>query len=212
MTYAELKSAIASWLMGRTDLDPEIPTFVRLTEAELNRNLRVRQMLVRAVSTVEPFTAGSSSFITLPTDWLEAKNVQFNADAAGVRVLKYITLQEADKIRATGVTGNARYYSIHGNTLELVPPVSEGKEIELTYYAKIPALQGDSDTNWLLNTWPDLYIYGSLLKGAEFLVDDDRAKHIWQPAYNKIFEEARLQDERAEISGSALRARFTAIG
>jgi hypothetical protein len=210
MDYVGLQDEIARFLM-RDDLTAMIPTFVRLTEAELNRNLRVRQMLVRAVSTVEPFTVGSS-FITLPSDWLEAKNVQFNADTAGVRVLKYITLQEADKIRATGVTGNARYYSIHGNTLELVPPVSEGKEIELTYYARIPALERADDTNWLLGTWPDLYLYGSLLKGAEFLVDDDRAKNIWQPAYNKIFEEARLQDARAEISGSALRARFTAIG
>ena len=211
MTYAELKSTIASWLM-RDDLTAAIPTFIRMTEAELNRNLRVRQMLVRAVSTVVPSTAGSSSYITLPTDWLEAKNVQFNADTAGVRVLKYITLQEADKLRATGVAGNARHYSIHGNQIEFVPPVAEDKQIELTYYARIPALQGDSDTNWLLNTWPDLYIYGSLLKGAEFLVDDDRAKNIWQPAYNKIFEEARLQDARAEVSGSALRARFTAFG
>ena len=210
MDYVGLQDEIARFLM-RDDLTAMIPTFVRLTEAELNRNLRVRQMLVRAVSTVEPFAAGAS-FITLPSDWLEAKNVQFNADSAGVRVLKYITLQEADKIRATGVTGNARYYSIHGNEIEFVPPVAEDKQIELTYYAKIPALQGDSDTNWLLNTWPDLYVYGSLLKGAEFLVDDDRAKNIWQPAYSKIFEEARLQDERAEISGSALRARFTAIG
>jgi len=210
MDYVGLQDEIARFLM-RDDLTAMIPTFVRLTEAELNRNLRVRQMLVRAVSTVEPFAAGSS-FITLPSDWLEAKNVQFNADTAGVRVLKYITLQEADKIRATGVTGNARYYSIHGNTLELVPPVSEGKEIELTYYARIPALERADDTNWLLDTWPDLYLYGSLLKGAEFLVDDDRAMNIWQPAYSKIFEEARLQDARAETSGSALRARFTAIG
>jgi len=68
MNYGELKSHIADWLM-RGDLTSVIPTFVRLTEGELNRDLRVRQMLVRATSTVEPFASGST-FISLPTDFL----------------------------------------------------------------------------------------------------------------------------------------------
>jgi hypothetical protein len=210
MNYLGLRTAIADWLM-REDLAAAIPTFVRMVESELNRKLRVRQMLVRAVSTVQPFTTGSS-FITLPPDWLEAKNVQFNVDHAGVRALHYITLQEADKLRSTGSTAKAHHYSIHGNQLEFVPPLSEDTEIELTYYARIPALEEDTDTNWLLDTWPDLYIYGALTKGAEFLVDDERAKTIWQPAYEKIFEEAYQQDKRAEVSGSVLRRRFTPIG
>jgi len=210
MDYVGLQDEIARFLM-RDDLVAMIPSFIRLTEADLNRNLRVRQMLVRAVSTVEPFTEGSS-FISLPSDFLEAKNVQFNVDSPGVRALYYITLQEADKLRGSGASGKAHHYTIHGDKLEFVPPLDEDTQIEMTYYARIPALVSDGDTNWLLDTWPDLYLYGALLKGAEFLVDDQRAKTVWEPAYKKIFEQARLQDDRAEVSGSVLRRRFNAIG
>jgi hypothetical protein len=42
-TYAELKTAIASWL-DRSDLTSTIPDFITLFEAVANRRLRVRQM------------------------------------------------------------------------------------------------------------------------------------------------------------------------
>ena len=43
-TYAELKTGIANWL-NRTDLTDEIADdFIKLTEADYNAKLRIRQM------------------------------------------------------------------------------------------------------------------------------------------------------------------------
>jgi len=209
MNYGQLKTAIADWLM-REDLTAVIPTFIRLAQARASRELRVRQMLVRATTTVEP-TAEGSSFVVLPIDWLEAKNIQFNTGAAGVRPLTYVSLQEADKIRATGATGNTTYYTLHANQIELLPPLQEAKEVELTYYATLPPLEDDTDDNWMLAQWPDIYLYGSLLQSAPYLHDDERAG-LWAGMYDRLVEEARLQDARAETSGSTPRMRFRAIG
>lgn len=41
--YATLQAAIASWL-ARADLASQIPTFIQLGEARINRELRTRQM------------------------------------------------------------------------------------------------------------------------------------------------------------------------
>ena len=51
MTYAELKSNIASYL-NRSDLTDVIDTFIDSTEAEFNRRLRVKGMIKRATATL----------------------------------------------------------------------------------------------------------------------------------------------------------------
>lgn len=43
-TYATLKSDIAGWLL-RDDLTAAIPSFIRLAEAAIRRDVRIRQML-----------------------------------------------------------------------------------------------------------------------------------------------------------------------
>ena len=48
-TKAELHTAVANWL-NRSDLTDRIPEFISLAEAGFNRNLRVRDMLVKARS------------------------------------------------------------------------------------------------------------------------------------------------------------------
>lgn len=46
MTYSELKTNIASYL-NRSDLTNELDIFIDQTEAELNRKLRVKEMVKR---------------------------------------------------------------------------------------------------------------------------------------------------------------------
>lgn len=46
-TYTALKASVADWL-NRTDLTAAIPDFISLAEAQMERTLRTRQMIVRA--------------------------------------------------------------------------------------------------------------------------------------------------------------------
>ena len=48
-TYSELLSTVANYL-NRDDLTTLIPTFITLTENRLNRELRVRANMVRAIT------------------------------------------------------------------------------------------------------------------------------------------------------------------
>ena len=62
-TYSELQSTVASYL-NRDDLTAIIPTFITLTENRLNRELRVRANMVRAVTTT---TSGQAFYDLLST-------------------------------------------------------------------------------------------------------------------------------------------------
>jgi len=74
MTYDELKTNIANFL-NRSDLTNQIDFFIDATEAELNRRLRVKDMIKRATATAD------GQYLSLPTDWLEAINVQIDGNS-----------------------------------------------------------------------------------------------------------------------------------
>jgi len=202
-TYSELKTAVADWL-NRADLTAAIPNFIQLAEAKFNRELRTRQQVKRAYATL------TGQYIQIPTDWLEAINLQLNVTP--VRVLDFVTLDQADRIRANryGET-NADAYTIVGEQLEVVPPVGANTEIDMTYYMKIPALSDGNPANWLLTAWPDLYVYATLVHAAPYLREDERVA-LWKGMADQLLEEIRLSDERAKHSGGPLRARVRPIG
>ena len=68
MTYAELKTQIASFL-NRSDLTTEIADdFIKLAEADFNSKLRVRAMIAQVSITVNAET------VALPTDFLQIRD------------------------------------------------------------------------------------------------------------------------------------------
>jgi hypothetical protein len=202
-TYSELLASIEDWLnrVGSPEVAARASDFIALAEARHNRELRARQMVKRATA---PLDAG---FITLPGDWLEAKQVQLNIDGRPRR-LEYVTLEHADDVRASFNYDEVqpRFFNVTGGQLEVVPTVKGEAEIEMTYFARIPALSDSNASNWLLQQWPDLYLYGALVHSAPYLRDDERVM-TWAGMYDRALAEIKLADERAVYSGSTLKTR-----
>ena len=75
-TYSNLKTSIANYL-NRSDLTAFLGDFILLTEARLNRELRVREMVNTDTSITT--VAGTQSY-ALPTGYLEATTIIFQSD------------------------------------------------------------------------------------------------------------------------------------
>jgi hypothetical protein len=192
MNYTELQAAIASFL-NRQDLTSVIPTFVTLVESGLNRVLRHRSMLGRSTATLD------TDFTTLPADFLEAKNVQLNTNP--VTSLRFVSIEHADRLK-TESTAQPQYYTLVGDTLEVVPSPDTSYTVELVYYKKLPALSGNS-TNWLLTSHPDVYLYGSLMQAAPYLKNDERLS-VWGALYAAAISDLNASSDRTEFSGASL--------
>ena len=194
--YANLQSTIADYL-NRADLTSQIQTFIQFAEADLNTRLRDRQMIVRAEATSD------QEFVQLPSDWLEAINLQI---VGGTSPLRYITLDESDIVNATRALTSPSFYSLMNGAIELVPPPAVSIDIEMVYYGKIPALSDAAPSNWLLVKAPDIYLYGALTHAAPFLMDDARMQTFGQIYLARV---QSLQDESQKSlhSGSPLIAR-----
>ena len=93
-SYSTLKTAIEAWT-HRSDLSAVVDDFIDLTEARLNRELRVSQQETRATTTP------TDAYIALPTDCLSIRNIQLNTNP--VQTLSYIPPADMDRL-ANGQT------------------------------------------------------------------------------------------------------------
>ena len=203
--YGELKSAVADFL-NRSDLTSVIPTFIDFAEAEFNRNLRVRQMVTRAEAAID------SRFSAVPADFIEAKDLVI-VTGNPVTPLQFVTQQEMAQLRNTTITaaGKPRYFSVVGGQFEVAPTPDGEYSLEMSYFGQIDALSADSDTNWLLREYPDIYLYTSLMHSAPYLKDDERIT-VWAQLAAKAKEELISRDTSASFTGSTPVIRVRSFG
>lgn len=203
VNYSDLKTSIADWL-NRSDLTSVIPDFITLAEASFNKEIRNRKMIKRATATID------SQYSAVPADWLQT--VDFVIEANPVVTLEFITNEKLDKLRETYTSsGTPKFYTIVGQELEVLPvPDSATLTGEITYYSKIPNLTDVNPTNWLMNSSPDIYLYGSLLQSAPYLVDDSRIP-VWASMYQKLVKDLEIADQKARVGDSTLKMKATAL-
>lgn len=197
--YTALQNAVKGWLFDRDDLDDRIPEFIALAESELNRRLRTRQMVNRSRIVAD------DRYVALPSDWRNAWNIQRVSDD---KPLEYKSPVELDRWRQQENWGidEPIFYTLFGDTLELAPaPTTEDTvEIEMIYFASVPALSDANTDNWLLQEHPDLYLYGALKHTAPFLLDDERLP-VWDNLFETALATANTEAEASRRSGAPMR-------
>ena len=205
-TYTELKASLADWL-NRSDLTSVIPDFISLAEAQMERQLRTRQMIVRATASF----AAAAEYGTVPDDFLEVKSIKL--DTNPVTSLTFQTIDSLDQLSNTTYlsSGKPLYFTVVGNQFRLLPIPDGVYTAELVYYSKLTKLSASVATNWLLTQAPDVYLYGSLLQAAPYLQDDARIS-VWSSLYLAGLDQLQVADDRGSTSGGALMARARTFG
>ena len=181
MTRAQLLALVLDGI-DRPDLNDTNPatvaSWVARAEQRIQRELRCREMVKR--STI-PLT---SQFVTLPNDFLAADILTLINAASGLRVraLEYISPQDlANATQPMSILSPMRFTDI-GGQLELFPAVGflnagvPAYTLEMAYFAKLPALVNDTDTNWLLETKFDIYYNAILSLALMFTQEPDRSQ------------------------------------
>lgn len=192
--YGELKTAIADFL-NRDDLTAVIPTFVALAESQIARDLRHWRQESRVTTTL------NERFENLPTDWLEGVHL-YLSDGAPV---EYASVAEIgrQKVLTNDTSGKPRLYTLNSGQIEFFPQPDDSYTLTMVYYARIPTMSADADTNWLMTYYPDVYLYGSLLQSAPYLAEDARIA-VWAQLYSAAVKNLGDDSEKARSSGGPL--------
>lgn len=163
MTNAELQQLVANY-MHRTDLAADIPGFIELARTRINRDMRVRENIITApeVPTVNPRD--------LPLDFLEMRDIYYLPGSRRLTLTLVGRKQLNNNQAALNGTQRPQFYSIDGIQLE-TQPGGTGLEFTLIYYAAVPELVADADTNLLLSVYPMTWLYATLIEGHTFTQD-----------------------------------------
>lgn len=196
-TYAELKSAIANWL-NRDDLTAQIPDFITLAERDINRKLRHFKMIERVNATLD------SRYVQVPADWLET--FRFNITATHTRRLDLIGAEDMLEKRELNAdtTGIPQYYAQIGDAIEVFPTPAAEYPMQLAYYAEVPSLSDSNAYTWLLQSDPDVYLYGALMHSAPYLLDDARTQQ-WAGFYQNSLASLQKASDDTRFGGSGRR-------
>ena len=174
-TYTDLKASVADFL-HQSNMTSQIPDFIKLCETELNNLLSVRMM----EQTDTLACVVSSRNIALPTGFLSPIDLWVAADTSSVR--QWITPLGADNIPNNVSSAFPRAWTIDGSNILLDSPADVAYPAYFRYRKGFD-LATDS-TNWLLTNFPNVYLYGTLMQAAPYMLEDPRIQ-TWQMFYER---------------------------
>lgn len=188
MIYSELLTAVAAWI-NDPQIEPSIPTFILLAEAQMNRRLAqagIPGATVRAACTID------AEYSELPDDFAHPTSLTL----ANGKAIQNITQESFQALLDRGAPAPAapNYFTVVGGEMRFYPVPDASYGVELVYQAKVAALSPLNASNWVLAHHPDVYLYGALLQSAPFLGEDGRAS-TWARFYETGID-ALIESER----------------
>lgn len=199
-TYQELKDQIINFV-NKPDIDQTVDTFIDLTEAEMSRRLRHWRMERRSTAIL------SSQYVPLPSDFIEPVRLSITSGDTYVLEAESQAQLIDRRAEAGNTTGLPRYYAIIDGTIEVFPTPSSDYTLEMVYVSKVQALTSSNTTNWVLDYFPDAYLYGSLMHTAPFLEEDQRLT-VWSSLFEKAVESINQENANAKFGGAGLRVKI----
>jgi len=199
-TYDELKASIADFL-NRDDLTSVIPDFISLAESNLNMTVRHWRQEKRSTAEID------TQYSAIPADFLEV--ISFHISSGDYRSLELISQAEMQdrRYKSGDTSGKPAFYAITAGEIEVYPTPDGTYDAELYYYSRITALSASNTSNWLLEYFPEAYLYGSLLHSAPYLKDDERVQ-VWASLYANAINAINAESEKSKFGGSGRRMKI----
>ncbi|MGB4498534.1 MAG: hypothetical protein WBI40_07535 [Methylococcaceae bacterium] len=180
--YSTLQTAIANWL-HRNDLTAVIPDFITLAESRINRVFSARGTELEAVLTA---TAGSE-LVNLPADfgspivlWLESFVPR-----------QELILKLSSELNYSPIRAYPTFYAIKSNTIQFDRIADDAYPLRLRYVQTIDL--ATTDTNYVLENYPDIYLFSALVEAAVFIRDMEQMQ-IWQQKLDLALSEAQSSE------------------
>ena len=187
-SYDTLKESLDE-LLFRDDLDSEL--LIQLAESELQDDPRCK-----ALSTVDTEITGST--VELPEDFLILQSWRIVDEGLG-RALE-VGSDTVASLYQESYLGVPEYVVLTTGLATFYPNPDSDYRSKLTYWRKILPLSEDRQTNWLLLSRPNIYLYGAAIHSAPQLRDDQRIQ-TWLGLYNSALDNMHRATKNAQWGG-----------
>lgn len=199
-TFSELKSAVANWL-NRDDLTTEIAAdFIKLTEADFNAKLRIRQM-----EQIDTVTINAET-VNVPTGFISVRSFYILSGSTKYH-LNYITPGNLISTKGGSTAAMPRSYTIESDngteSFRFAPQPDTSYTGYLQYYKAFTALSDSNTSNYILASHPGIYLYGSLYHASNFIggIDPNQTQQ-WLGMYSAAMERCENNDQQDSFGGA----------
>jgi hypothetical protein len=170
-SYETLQATAARWAGGSssTDFAEAIRDAISMVEAELDRSLRVPEMIARTRATF------NETWEALPSDLMKMISVAL-IDGTNEYSMAQIGEDTAPAIANLYRSGRAQKFALNATQIRTFPAATAEAPItvRMVYWAKVPRLSATVPCYGTLTAYPDLYLFGTLSYLGEFIEDGER--------------------------------------
>lgn len=197
---SELIAKVYKWLIRdqttETFITPElIETYIQFAEAEINRELKILDL----EATEDVTLSTSANSINLPATYRGISSFEFDTRPFDIQ---YFSSRREMKEQYSNEQGRPQAYIIFGGKIIFNCVPDSTYEMTLDYYGEVDALDGDSDTNVIMEKHPDIYLYGTIRQALININNKSRLEAI-APVYNNIMERIKEDDKTARFPSGA---------
>lgn len=208
MNFKDIKETAQAYV-DRYDeeLVDVIPAFTKIVEGKINNALKTGEQSVRGQIWLER----DQEYYGLPSDWGGFRDVEIIQDGHKVgRTLTYLSPEEMNKLERRNEGRNRHnYYTVIANQIQVAPP-TDNEVLEVVYYQRLPALVGDTDSNWLTEKNPDAYVFGLCAEIGAF-AKDDMSFQTYDARFKEALSQITQDDQITRWSGPALKVQVEGL-
>jgi hypothetical protein len=187
-TYATLQAGVLSEL-HRSDLAAVLPRLIQTAEAEMFRDLPLRDLETTATGT----TSGAT--IALPAGMAVIERLEIVSGGVSF-TLDYTSPNGIEAL--TYGTGLPSRYTVEGAAIRLIAAPDGSYTYTLHYIPNLDALSDSNTDNWLLLNAPDVYLHAVVIQAALWTKNDaEVAKRT--AFYQRAVESVRRASERKRL-------------
>ena len=198
-SYSGLQAAVSDWL-DRPDIDGSIPSFINLAESKLKRKFK-------GITNLSSTNTVNSFLTSYPDGYLYGALIEaesylkddariplwagmYDSSIASVRIPD----TNSDLSNYVGLKAAISDWLDRPDIDDSIPSFIELAESKLKRkFQGIVGLSDSVSTNDFLTSYPDAYLYGSLVEAEAYLKDDSRIP-LWASLYDKSVEGIRTPD------------------
>lgn len=206
-TKGELVDKIYKWLIRDAATDTfvtidMVQTYIQLTEAEFNRELKIVDM----IETV-PLSAVDGSLV-FPDDFRGIVALEFDSKPFDI---EWFPSRREMKEKYPNNNGRPRGYIIQGKGIIFSNTPDQAYPMTLDYYKAYTPLTDDAPVNILLQKFPDAYLYGGIRQALLNLNIQDRLEPI-ATLYGNIIQRIKEDDKNLRFPVGAKMKPSTVYG
>lgn len=192
-TYAELKTAVASWLK-RSDLTSYADDLILMGEKYIFRKARTADMEAALSVTI------ASGVAAVPADYVALKHAYIDGTPVGTVQMKSPGwIYENYPVRSS--EGKPKFMAREASNFIFGPYPDSGYTLKGLYYKRLTA--ANASANALFTSNPDLYLFAALAESVLFLKDDKRVA-IWTAKRDQILNDINNEDKEAAYGNAPL--------